>query len=1003
MRAILTLLVFFPLIIVAQERCATNNIAANKPHLSQKAGFEKWMHDQLASERPPGSATNEAGRINSTQQQVYEIPVVFHVVHDGSPIGTSMNISKARIEEQISILNQDFRRQNEDASETPELFLPVAADTEIQFVLARQDPEGLPTDGIVRVTGSKAVYNPDIGADDILLKSESFWPPEDYLNVYVTDLTGGYLGYAQYPFSNIPGIKTELENYRNTDGVAVDYQWIGTNDNTGSFNSRGRTLTHEIGHYLGLRHIWGDSKSCSADDFCQDTPPMSGSNTGKSMPCSFPGRNSCEDEEDDLPDMFQNFMDYTDDECMNLFTACQRQRMRAVLELSPRRFSLLTSHALHEPVATVNDLGIRSIISPTRSSCSNVTTPGIEIRNYGTNDVTSFEAELYLNGALVENLSYTTPLKSLEIVHVNFSSLTIPPDQENEITFHVSKVNEQGDGETANNTRKIFLPTVQSQLVPYSENFEENSSGSVFRTTENQANSQWLFGYESAFLPFYKQTENFGIQDMLLTEVLDLSSLTSAELTFRYAYAARNNADFHDGLIVAVSTNCGQDFLRKDFLFEAYGTYLGSAAARNTEFIPSQPSEWRDVSINLTNYTGHENVQIAFIGVNGGGNNIFLDDISISSADLLAHDAGIKAVSTVPVVSCSGSFSPFLDVKNFGYTKIESLDISVEINGAVQEYTFGDLNMLSGFSEKFKIDLDEELDEGIHEISFHINQINGLPDEQPANNSSSYQVVINSEQETIPVKEDFTELNWIITSPTDQLIFEKTHIGRNDVLVGRAFDFPETGIMSYLVSPVLETLNYTEASIRFKYSYGQRTGYNDNLKVLLSFNCGRSFGTEVFNLNSEQLAVTNSNVAWEPANENDWKTAFIDISQHLTWDDLRVAIVFTGGNGNNLYIDDLEIITSADPHLPEFDDLMVVYPNPTAQRSFQVALNLFEKQDVEIRIVDMSGKVVFSQEFPASLNQTYHFETPAQGGFYLIQMLGSDGVLNQVKRLYIKE
>src|SRR5690606_371116 len=150
------------------------------------------------------------------------------------------------------------------------------------------------------------------------------------------------------------------------------------------------------------------------------------------------------------------------------------------------------------------------------------------------------------------------------------------------------------------------------------------------------------------------------------TEVFDLSSLTSAEITFRYAYAPRLTANpdtsFLDGLIVAVSTDCGHQFSQNDFLFERYGSQLATTSPTNAFFEHTDPVDRNEITLNLTNHTGHDNVQVAFIGVNGGGNNIYLDDIHITSANLLAHDAGIRSVTSLPITSCSGNLSPYIEI-----------------------------------------------------------------------------------------------------------------------------------------------------------------------------------------------------------------------------------------------------------------------------------------------------------------------------------------------------
>ncbi|TXB63477.1 M43 family zinc metalloprotease [Phaeodactylibacter luteus] len=271
------------------------------------------------------------------------IPVVVHVVYNGS----AENISAAQVQSQIDVLNEDFRRLNGDASSTPAIFQGVASDVEIEFCLAATDPAGNPTDGITRTPTSVTAF----GTNDQVKSSSSggkdAWPAGDYLNIWVCDISGGILGYAQFPGGPAA-----------TDGVVVDYQYFGTiGTATPPFNL-GRTGTHEVGHYLNLRHIWGDG-NCNADDFVSDTPRAGNPNyTGS--PCNFPGPNSCNEGTGDQPDMFQNYMDYSDDACMNLFTEGQKARMRALFEPGGARASLLNATACGTPVTPTCNDGIQN-------------------------------------------------------------------------------------------------------------------------------------------------------------------------------------------------------------------------------------------------------------------------------------------------------------------------------------------------------------------------------------------------------------------------------------------------------------------------------------------------------------------------------------------------------------------------------------------------------------------------------------------------------------------
>ncbi len=242
------------------------------------------------------------------------IPVVVHVVYNTS----AENISAAQIQSQIDVLNQDFRRTNPDADGT----WPQAADSEIEFCLASVDPNGNPTSGITRTSTSLSAFGTNDAVKSSASGGKDAWPSSQYLNMWVCDISGGILGYAQFPGGPA-----------STDGVVIDYQYFGTIGTATAPFDLGRTTTHEVGHWLNLRHIWGDG-GCSVDDGVSDTPVSDGPNYG----CA-PGTVSC-----GTTDMVQNYMDYSDDGCMNLFTAGQKARMRALFDTSGgARASLLSS------------------------------------------------------------------------------------------------------------------------------------------------------------------------------------------------------------------------------------------------------------------------------------------------------------------------------------------------------------------------------------------------------------------------------------------------------------------------------------------------------------------------------------------------------------------------------------------------------------------------------------------------------------------------------------
>ena len=295
------------------------------PNAQTDAQFETWINQKIAARQGQRTAA------------YYTIPVVFHVIHDGEAPGVGSNLSQAQIQQQLDQLNADFANLSGST-------YGVAATTQIQFCLATIDNNGLPMPepGIHRVNRNSMgwIAPPYSGTSstsyvDVTIMPGTIWNPNNYFNIWTIDLSGTLLGKATFPTaSGLPGLGAgETDTHA---GVFVKYQSVGsvcTPGGLGSSAGLGRTLTHEAGHFFGLRHIWGDG-NC-ADDYCADTPPQDASTAG----CPGTGAaNNCLVAPG--PKMFENYMDYTDDGCVNTFTADQVARIQAVMMNSPRRVSL---------------------------------------------------------------------------------------------------------------------------------------------------------------------------------------------------------------------------------------------------------------------------------------------------------------------------------------------------------------------------------------------------------------------------------------------------------------------------------------------------------------------------------------------------------------------------------------------------------------------------------------------------------------------------------------
>ncbi len=352
----------------------------------------------------PGLAARMADIENQTQRwisnhqdqktaAVITVPVVVHVVYNGS----AQNISDARIIEQINVLNKDYSRTNADAGNTPSVWQSIAANTQVQFCLAQRDPSGNATSGIVRKSTTTSSFSTNNNVKHNSTGGDDAWPAASYLNLWVCNLGGGLLGYSTFPGGSA-----------SVDGVVVLYSSVGGPNAPGTANPYhlGRTATHEVGHWLNLFHIWGDDgTSCSGTDNVSDTPNQADENYG----CpTFPNV-SCSNGPNG--DMFMNYMDYTDDGCMNMFTVGQASRMQATL--TGTRSSIQTSLGCTPPGSTCSVPSGLSASSITSSSAtlnwtavSGAVSYNVQYRQTGTSTWTSTTSST--NSKAVSGLNAST-------------------------------------------------------------------------------------------------------------------------------------------------------------------------------------------------------------------------------------------------------------------------------------------------------------------------------------------------------------------------------------------------------------------------------------------------------------------------------------------------------------------------------------------------------------------------------------------------------------------
>jgi len=458
-------------------RCATVEyeqfLQDKNPKRAKEDQFENWLAPLMKKQL----TTRTNGK---TAAPVITIPVVVHIIHSGQAIGTAPNITDAQVESQIAVLNQDYRRK----TGTPGFNTnPVGADVEIEFVLAKVDPNGNPTNGIERINFAQPSW---VREDfESTAKPATIWDPNLYLNMWTVKFTDNtVLGYAQFPnASTLLGLDP-YEGDADTDGVVVSYDVFGSNDFGGSFilaapYNKGRTMSHEVGHFLGLRHIWGDGDGdedankpdCDATDYCADTPQVAWEHytCGSFDTCpASPGN-----------DMPENYMDYTNDTCMNIFTINQKDRINTVMANSPRRVSLKTSNKGIAIPLFANDAELKietdySLVNV--SDCASLPAPTnkkVTLANRGTTTLTSATINYTIAGGTNQVQAWTgslAPNQTTMVTLLNTASYGI-------LTTSIGTVNSTTDQRTSNNSDTETFSPVNYTFTNYEFNLQQDFYG----------------------------------------------------------------------------------------------------------------------------------------------------------------------------------------------------------------------------------------------------------------------------------------------------------------------------------------------------------------------------------------------------------------------------------------------------------------------------------------------------------------------------------------------
>jgi len=607
---------------LAQEQvlqCGTMQVLEHafqsKPFLKatfqkQTDGFQQSVNRRIAT----GTSLRIEGNV------IY-IPVVFHIVLTNPAI-----ITDAQIQAQLDVLNKDFAGLNPDSANLPAAFKPLFGKSQVQFKLAQRTPDNEPSNGIVRVTTARPVYSTfDISLKYSTLGGDDAWDANRFLNVWITNLSAGYvLGYSTLPGASVPA----------EEGIVIHYATLPADSLTAT--NRGRTLTHEAGHFFYLYHIWGDENGCAGTDFVDDTPNQTTLTSG--CPGGAIVTDACSPVAPGI--LYQNYMDYTDDACMCLFTREQVSRMETAI--SDYHAGYFTSNGA-DPVPLFSlDAAVRKIKAPDQRVCSATISPVITLRNRGIETLSSADLHASIDNEPAILTHWTGSLFSLDETTVTLNTLTIATEGSHVLKVVVKSPNGNTDMNGANDSNTCTFQYYQAIAAPVSEGFENNlfpAAGWDVVNPDTTITWERVTGVAKTGNACVVM-RNFdyrviGQRDYLRLPIVHIPNGDSAFLTFQLAAAVKTNPAtpgyIRDTLQVLISTDCGATYTS---LYKKWGsTLITRIGASTTSFVPA-PSEWRKDSVDLSPYINAGPVLLAFMNTTENENNIYLDDINIYSTNV---------------------------------------------------------------------------------------------------------------------------------------------------------------------------------------------------------------------------------------------------------------------------------------------------------------------------------------------------------------------------------
>lgn len=833
--------------------------------------YQNWLNNPSSSAAGrPSSPASLPGPVT--------IPVVVHIVLPNPWI-----ISDQSVQAFINRLNEDFSGLNADSANcSAGNFCNLRGHSLLRFTLAKRDPQGRFTTGIIRKNGTTVITG---GAQPIKNSNTASggstgWDISKYYNVYVGD--GGAAGLLGISPGIGPGSATLGNGFQ--DGVCVDYRCFG--DYCFSYDEYrlSRTTVHEIGHNFGLYHIWGDNNPCvTGTDFRQlgsagcslppallgpndDTPNQSGSTGG------CPGNAIANGCNPPIAKMFQNYMDYTDDGCYSMFTIGQVKRMEYVLEFCrnggylttlggqlPTGYPMPLDGMLHSIVSPGGfEGGIDSDCNPYSTSypvqtCEGNFVPKIRIYNSGTTAINNITVTTNING-----LNERTQTVAVNIPAGKYQIVTLAPQTAvpgvNNLFFQLSSPNGGVDGNLANDTMSYRFTVATPIALPYTENFTNlpfpPNNGTVVvnpdgpePTPADGSGIGWKRsinagrpGPASMWMNCYAY-QTVGERDLYKMPPVNTNAIDSIKVSFYYAYRQYFGDDVetppNDSLKLLYSTDCGASWQE---LFSKGGPDLSTVnGTTDSSFRPYSPGFWKKESFVLGNLCalGAKNVLFAFESYNDFGNNIWVDSINIVGFNAANTNATIFDITSPGIAYCSTTLSPTIVLGNAGKDTLRTVNISYSVDGGTPvPYNWsGALGKCE--SEVITLATVSNLSFTPHRITFYTSNPNGTADDVPANDTLYKDFVVFNTLNT-PIVEDFNgnvfpPANWGGINLTGGTTWERRLVTngayKNALLMNNADPRNRNNAVDYFISPIVDnSASFDSVHVDFDLAY--RPGRN---------------------------------------------------------------------------------------------------------------------------------------------------------------------------------